>query len=87
MTTDDPRIVRQVAEQLGNYFYVLVDPRDSMPFYEGKSIGIRMLQHGIDAAQLSAPGSEENNETSSTRANLQLQLIPQCLSAGFAIAD
>jgi hypothetical protein len=64
MTTDDPRIVRQIAEQLGNYVYVLVDPRDSMPFYIGKGIGVRMLQHGIDAAQLSAPDSEENDETS-----------------------
>lgn len=64
MTTDDPRIVGQVAEQLGNYVYVLVDPRDSIPFYVGKGIGGRMLQHGIDAAQLSAPGCEENDETS-----------------------
>jgi hypothetical protein len=36
-----------------------------MPFYSaGKGIGVRMLQHVIDAAQLSEPCSEENNETS-----------------------
>ncbi|MGH3570375.1 MAG: hypothetical protein ACRDUW_00850 [Pseudonocardiaceae bacterium] len=72
MTADDPRIVRQVAEQLGNYVYVLVDPRDSMPFYIGKGIGVRMLQHGIDAAQLSAPGSEDNDETSRKIARINI---------------
>jgi hypothetical protein len=64
MATDDPRIVRQVAERLGNYVYVLVDPRDSMPFYIGKGIGARMLQHGIDAAHLSAPEDEESADAS-----------------------
>lgn len=64
MGTDDPRIIRQVAERLGNYVYVLVDPRDSMPFYVGKGTGARMLQHGIDAAHLSAPGDEGSAEAS-----------------------
>ena len=42
MTTDDPRIVRQVADQLGNYVYLLVDPRNSMPFYVGKGTGMQL---------------------------------------------
>jgi uncharacterized protein len=64
MDIDDPRIARQVADQLGNYVYVLVDPRDSTPFYVGKGVGNRMLQHGIDAAELSEPSSESIEEVS-----------------------
>ena len=78
MATDDPRIVRQVAERLGNYVYVLVDPRDSMPFYVGKGIGARMLQHGIDAAHLSAPEDEE-----SAHASRKITCIRSIRFAGF----
>ena len=41
--------VAQVSERLGNYVYVLVDPRDSRPFYVGKGIGLRMMSHGLEA--------------------------------------
>jgi hypothetical protein len=59
MITEDPRVLAQVASERGNYVYVLVDPRDSTPFYIGKGVGTRMLQHGIDAAQLTADEAED----------------------------
>ena len=39
----------QVAERLGNYVYLLVDPRDSRPFYVGKGVDLRMMSHGLEA--------------------------------------
>lgn len=45
----DAKTVSQVAERLGNYVYVLVDPRDSRPFYVGKGIDLRMMSHGLEA--------------------------------------
>jgi len=48
----DQQTVKQVAEHLGNYVYLLVDPRDGRPFYVGKGQGLRMLGHRIDAACL-----------------------------------
>ncbi|MDN5860401.1 MAG: GIY-YIG nuclease family protein [Pseudonocardia sp.] len=71
MLTEDPKVVRQVAEQLGNYVYVLVDPLESLPFYVGKGVGARMLQHGIDAAELSAADDEGSGETSRKIARIQ----------------
>ncbi len=48
------RVVEQIAEHLGNYVYLLVDPRDGRPFYAGKGQGSRMLSHRIiDARDLS----------------------------------
>lgn len=52
MVTTDKHVLREVAEQLGHYVYVLVDPRDSTPFYVGKGVGTRMLAHGIEAEHL-----------------------------------
>lgn len=45
----DAKTVSQVAQRLGNYVYVLVDPRDSRPFYVGKGIDLRMRSHGLEA--------------------------------------
>jgi hypothetical protein len=49
MTNLDPKIVTQVSERLGNYVYLLVDPRDSRPFYVGKGVGVRMTAHELEA--------------------------------------
>lgn len=46
-------VVAEIAERLGRYVYVLVDPRDPRPFYVGKGRGARMLSHGIEAQSLS----------------------------------
>jgi uncharacterized protein len=45
----DTAVLRQVSEHLGRYVYILVDPRDSRPFYVGKGRGVRMTAHGIQA--------------------------------------
>lgn len=42
----DGNVIKQVSERLGQYVYLLVDPRDSRPFYVGKGRGVRMLAHG-----------------------------------------
>jgi hypothetical protein len=78
MITENPRVLAQVASELGNYVYVLVDPRDSTPFYVGKGIGTRMLQHGIDAAQLTARSDEDSGEGSR-----KLQRIREIRDDGF----
>jgi uncharacterized protein len=52
MSGTDPHVIQQVSEHLGRYVYVLVDPRDGMPFYVGKGQGVRMLAHGAEAASL-----------------------------------
>lgn len=43
------QIVTQVSERLGQYVYLLIDPRDGRPFYVGKGRGVRMLAHGLEA--------------------------------------
>lgn len=47
----DPKVLAQVSERLGNYVYLLVDPRDSRPFYVGKGAGVRFTAHGFEAEQ------------------------------------
>lgn len=42
-------VLKQVSERLGQYVYILVDPRDSRPFYVGKGSGVRMAAHGVEA--------------------------------------
>jgi hypothetical protein len=43
------QVIAQVSERLGQYVYLLVDPRDGRPFYVGKGRGVRMLAHGLEA--------------------------------------
>lgn len=50
----DPGVIAHVSEQLGNYVYMLVDPRDSRPFYVGKGVGLRMMSHGLEAVEATA---------------------------------
>ena len=45
----DPYVQRQVADELGLYVYMLVDPRDSVPFYVGKGRRERFANHGLEA--------------------------------------
>ncbi|MDV8003073.1 hypothetical protein [Rhodococcus sp. IEGM 1408] len=44
-----PDPIAEVAELLGNYVYLLVDPRDGKPFYVGKGRGDRAQAHEIAA--------------------------------------
>lgn len=42
------RLPAGVAEHLGCYVYLYVDPRDARPFYVGKGKGYRVLDHFSD---------------------------------------
>lgn len=41
--------MEQVFEHLGNYVYMLLDPRTSVPFYLGKGSRARVADHGLEA--------------------------------------
>lgn len=41
MSSQPKRISEDLAEHLDHYVYLLVDPRDSRPFYVGKGQGPR----------------------------------------------
>ncbi|MFJ2509348.1 TY-Chap domain-containing protein [Arthrobacter citreus] len=60
----DRRIIEQVASLLGNYVYLLIDPRDKRPFYVGKGIRSRMQDHGLEAEELTASEDEPAGEHS-----------------------
>lgn len=51
MTTEPmaSEVQRQVADELAQYVYMLVDPRDGVPFYVGKGRGERFASHGREA--------------------------------------
>lgn len=60
----DVRVLTQVAEYLGNYVYLLIDPRTMAPFYVGKGKGTRLAAHGLEAETLSASDDETPVERS-----------------------
>lgn len=45
----NPKVQQQVANELGLYVYMLVDPVTGIPFYVGKGRGERFAAHGNDA--------------------------------------
>lgn len=45
----DKQVQQQVADELGLYVYMLVDPETGMPFYVGKGRGERYAAHGNEA--------------------------------------
>ena len=45
MSNDVDRIPPEVADKLGWYVCLLVDPRDGEPFYVGKGKGNRVMSH------------------------------------------
>ena len=60
----DVRVLTQVSEYLGNYVYMLLDPRTMAPFYVGKGTGTRLAAHGLEAEALSASDEETQAERS-----------------------
>jgi hypothetical protein len=51
----------QIIEQLGHYVYVLIDPRDELPFYIGKGEGNRVYDHV--ARELKDPKATDKYDT------------------------
>ncbi|SEQ04498.1 GIY-YIG nuclease family protein [Arthrobacter sp. OV608] len=60
----EKKVLEQVAEYLGNYVYLLIDPRTGNPFYVGKGTRTRVLDHGLEADALTAPTEEPQGEHS-----------------------
>jgi hypothetical protein len=51
IVTDDLQVRPEVAERLGYYVYLYIDPRDKKPFYVGKGKGARALSHLSEKAE------------------------------------
>lgn len=54
-------VLQQVSSELGLYVYMLVDPRNGLPFYVGKGQGLRFSSHGYEADAASGDAPEEND--------------------------
>lgn len=57
----DPAVLDQVAAELGLYVYLLVDPRDGVPFYVGKGRGLRYAAHGLEADDVADASDAEQS--------------------------
>lgn len=62
--TDEKKVLEQVADYLGNYVYLLLDPQTRIPFYVGKGSKTRVLDHGLEAKALTPAGDEPSSERS-----------------------
>ncbi|SHE24128.1 GIY-YIG nuclease family protein [Actinomyces glycerinitolerans] len=69
-TKIDPAVQSQVADELGRYVYMLVDPRDGIPFYVGKGRGERFGAHGREA-MLTKPREDEDDTQNTLSAKVQ----------------
>ncbi len=56
----DPKVLQQVANELGLYVYMLVDPETGVPFYVGKGQGERFAAHGRSAMLSSDPEDDDD---------------------------
>ncbi len=64
MSLAKPDPIGDVAEILGYYVYLLVDPRDGRPFYVGKGRGERANSHEIEALAEQVTIPDDPSETS-----------------------
>lgn len=53
-------VQKQVSDELGLYVYMLVDPRDGLPFYVGKGRGVRYDAHRYEAEDVSEDEAEKS---------------------------
>ncbi|WOH19793.1 hypothetical protein IRJ34_05570 [Paenarthrobacter sp. GOM3] len=74
----DQKVLEQAAEHLGNYVYMLLDPRTSVPFYVGKGSRTRVADHGLEAEALSS--SEDESAVEHSR---KIRTIQEIRAAGF----
>lgn len=66
--TVDPAVLKQVSDELQLYVYMLVDPRNGIPFYVGKGQGIRAHAH---LAEAMIEIDEDDEERSRKRAAIR----------------
>ena len=62
-----------VCEKIGNYVYVLKDPRNSTIFYIGKGVGNRVFQHVMGALETSYDTDKLNLIREITSENLEVE--------------
>lgn len=74
----DQKVLEQVAEHLGNYVYMLLDPRTSVPFYVGKGSRTRVADHGLEAEALSS-----YEDASAVEHSRRIRAIHEIRAAGF----
>lgn len=72
-----PDPIAEVADLLGNYVYLLVDPRDGIPFYVGKGRGDRAQAHEIEALaeRLETPSDPTATEETTDEADAKTARI------------
>lgn len=73
VSTREDDILRQVAQELKTYVYMLIDPRSRTPFYVGKGRGIRFLSHYANA--LAPVDDEVVDEQTESRKDSQIAEI------------
>lgn len=68
-TSKEPskKVLQQVADELGMYVYMLVDPRNGLPFYVGKGQGLRFTDHGFEADAASEDEAEKKEKLKKIR--------------------
>lgn len=79
MSEISPKVRRQVADELGLYVYMLVDPRTGVPFYVGKGRGERFAAHGYEAILTSNP---PDGDVSESEGNKKVEQIREIRRAG-----
>ena len=82
MKTDTPESAharQQVANELGLYVYMLVDPQTGVPFYVGKGRGERFAQHGQEAmlSEVETERDEANEKIAQIRAVREAGFEPE----------
>lgn len=85
MPNSDQSVIAQVSAELGRYVYLLVDPRNSVPFYVGKGQGVRFLEHGKavpeDLSTEEGPKAQTIHEIRNAHLEPEIWIVRYALSA------
>lgn len=71
----DSKVQQQVADELGLYVYMLVDPVTGIPFYFGKGRGERFATHGNDAMLTDDDDDVDGNDDEVGAKNARIRAI------------